>query len=326
MKAIKLASVFAVSAVAAAVSTATFAADAIITGDAGLEYVTYGKDDNGTSLSGNKGAELELHVDTGVVYAELEFKTVGGDEKNDDADEAVKVGLEKIYVTQGAVQFGRFDGSVSTKAFMGMDEIYDGVDLNTGNKLDSKGTLTDNDTDDTGIRYSVTPELTVAIEATEAISKANSSTGKAQDSQIGFAVSYVQDFGAFKAGISGGKVEDAQSANIGVQADAGIATFALNYGIGKVGTKSKGVDTADVKQLSASVAVAATDALTLTLQYAKDQEGVKDTTTNKTDKNDGTYFIGEYKTGDLTYYVKNYAGDLVGKAKERTIVGVKASF
>lgn len=324
MKAIKLASVFAVSAVAAAVSTATFAADAIITGDAGLEYVTYSENANGKSFSGNKGAELELHVDTGVVYAELEFKTTGGDAKNNDADESVLVGLEKIYVTQGAVQFGRFDGSVSTGAFMGMDEIYDGVDLNTG-----QGTT--GDTDDTGIRYHVTPELTVAIEATEAVAaKAATSTYKAtspttgtltntaaedaKDSQIGFAVSYVHDFGAFKAGISGGKVEDATAVNIGAQTVAGPATFALNYGAGKTGTKV----TTDVKQLSASVAVAATDALTLTLQYAKEMES--------DDKPAGTYFIGEYAVGDLTYYVKNYAGDVVAKNEHRTVVGVKASF
>jgi hypothetical protein len=307
MKAIKLASVFAVTTVAAAVSTATFAADAIITGEAGLEYVTYGSDDNGSSFSGNKAAELELHVDTGVVYAELEFKSTGTDDANNDSDESVKVGLEKIYVKQGALSFGRFDGSVSTGAFMGMDEIYDGVDLNTG-----QGTK--DDTDDTGVRYKVTPELTVAIEATEAVSKANSGTGEALDSQVGFAASYVMDFGAFEAGISGGVVEDANALNIGAQTVVGPATLALNYGIGETGTDT----TQDVKQLSASVALAATDALTLTLQFAQDQEG--------DDKDSGTYFIGEYASGDLTYYVKNYAGDLVGDAKERTIVGVKAAF
>ncbi|QUX96684.1 hypothetical protein C0J08_15345 [Marinomonas sp. CT5] len=307
MKAIKLASVFAVSAVAAAVSTTTFAAEPVVTGTAGLEYVTYGENANGSSLSGNKNGELNIVVDTGVVFAQLEFKTDGGDEKNDDNDEKVTIGLEKIYVTQGAVQFGRFDGSVSTGAFMGNDEIYGGVDLNTGQG--TKG-----DTDDTGIRYHVTPELTVAIEATEAVSKASSATGKALDSQIGFAVSYVKDFGAFKAGVSGGKVEDAQSANIGAQTVVGPATLSLNYGVGKTGTDT----TTDVKQLAASVAVAATDALTLTLQFNQDQEG--------DDKDSGTYFIGEYEAGDLTYYVKNYAGDLVGKAAERTIVGVKATF
>ncbi|MCW8355389.1 hypothetical protein N5P32_05580, partial [Marinomonas pontica] len=126
MKAIKLASVFAVSAVAAAVSTATFAADAIITGNAGIEYVT---NDNGTSeLSGTNEGELELQIDTGIVYAELEFATNGG---TAEAGEGVDIGLEKLYVKQGAVSFGRFDGTVATGSFMGMDEYYGGVDLST---------------------------------------------------------------------------------------------------------------------------------------------------------------------------------------------------
>tara|TARA_R110000764_G_C10924198_1_gene374230 strand:- start:42 stop:956 length:915 start_codon:yes stop_codon:yes gene_type:complete len=304
MKAIKLASVFAVTAVAAAVSTTTFAAEAIITGEAGLEYVNFSSDSTkSTSLSGNKAAELELQVDTGIVYAELEFKTTGTDSKNNDADESVIVGLEKIYVKQGAVSFGRFDGSVSTGAFMGMDEIQSGVDLNTA--LGTNG-----DTDDTGLRYKVTPELTVAIEATEATAT--------EDSDVGVAASYVHDFGGFKVGISGGAIGDASAANIGAQTVVGPATLSLNYGSGKTGNKVGTNVTKDVELMTASVAVAATEALTLTLEYSQDLETAKEPT--------GTYFVGEYAVGDLTYYVKNYNGDLVGNADERTIVGVKAAF
>jgi hypothetical protein len=295
MKAIKLASVFAVTAVAAAVSTATFAADAVITGEAGVEYVSYGSDQGNSDLAdGTDLGELELHVDTGIVYAELEFKTTGS---NEDASD---VNMEKLYVKQGAVSFGRFDGSVSTGSFMGMDEIYGGVDLVTATS----------DTDNAGIRYKVTPELTVAIEATE------SST--TEDSEVGVAVSYVQDFGGFKAGISGGSVGDANAVNIGAQTVVGPATLSLNYGIGEEGTDT----TTDREQLTASIALAATDALTLTLEYSDELEA----------ETAGTYFIAEYVAGDLTYYVKNYAGDLMdtnvdsGNDGERTIVGVKAFF
>jgi hypothetical protein len=291
MKAIKLASVFAVTAVAAAVSTATFAADAIITGEAGVEYVSGTDDALNDSFSGNKAAELELHVDTGVVYAELEFKTTGTDDKNNDSDESVKVGLEKIYVKQGALSFGRFDGTVATGSFMGMDEIFSGIDLETTS-----------DTDNTGVRYKVTPELTVAIEATQATAT--------EDSDIGVAASYVMDFGGFKAGISGGSVGESNSVNLGVQADAGPATISANFGTGEQGVNGED----DLSGANVSVAFAATEALTLTLEFAKDLEEPKDT---------GTYFIGEYESGDLTYYVKNYAGDLT---TERTIVGVKAVF
>jgi|TARA_R110001632_G_scaffold70372_2_gene163954 hypothetical protein len=285
MKAIKLASVFAVTAVAAAISTATFAADAIITGNAGIEYVT---NDNGTSeLSGTNEGELELQIDTGIVYAELEFATNGG---TAEAGEGVDIGLEKLYVKQGAVSFGRFDGTVATGSFMGMDEYWGGVDL-----------VTSGDTDSTGIRYKVSPELTVALEATAA--------SGTEDGDIGVAASYVMDFGGFKAGISGGSVGDATAANIGVQAVTGPATLSLNYGTGEAGATGA----TDVERMTASVALAATDALTLTLEFSSDLEA----------ENDGTYFVGEYAAGDLTYYVKNYAGDL---GSELTKVGVKASF
>jgi len=290
MKAIKLASVFAVTAVAAAVSTATFAADAIITGEAGVEYVT--TKDSTDELDGTDLGELELHVDTGIVYAELEFKTTGN---NEDASD---VNMEKLYVKKGAVSFGRFDGTVATGSFFGMDELFGGVDLVTAA----------GDTDNTGIRYKVTPELTVALEATESTTT--------EDSDIGVAVSYVQDFGGFKAGISGGSVGDANAVNIGAQTVAGPATLSLNYGIGEEGTDT----TTDREQLTASIALAATDALTLTLEYSNELEK----------EIDGTYFIAEYAVGDLTYYVKNYAGDLAADSStngaEQTIVGVKAFF
>jgi hypothetical protein len=288
MKAIKLASVFAVTAVAAAVSSTTFAAEAVFSGEAGVEYVSYTNDATYDSADGTDLGEVELSVDTGVVYAEIEIATTG-------VDEATKIGLEKLYVKQGAVSFGRFDGSVSTGSFMGMDEIYGGVDLNTTS-----------DTDNTGVRYKVTPELTIALEATRSTTT--------EDSEVGAALSYVQDFGGFKAGISGGSVGDANAVNVGVQAAAGPATLSLNYGSGAKGATGA----TDVEQMTASVAVAATDALTLTLEYSKDLETAGEP--------DGTYFIGEYAVGDLTYYVKNYSGDLVGNADERTIVGVKAFF
>jgi hypothetical protein len=291
MKAIKLASVFAVTAVAAAVSTATFAADAIITGEAGVEYVSYNSSANMNDAADGTGlGELELHVDTGLVYAELEFKTTDDSEDGYGNDEGVKIGIEKLYVKQGAVSFGRLDGSVATGSFFGMDEIYDGVDLKTAG-----------DTDNTGVRYKVTPELTVALEAT-----APTAT---EDSEVGVAASYKKDFGFIKAGISGGAVGDSNAVNVGIQTVSGPFTVSLNYGAGEKGATGQ----TDVEQMTSSIALAATDALTFTLEYSNDLE-------NETD---GTYFIGELASGDLTYYVKNYNGDLT---VERTIVGVKTFF
>ncbi|SBS26779.1 hypothetical protein MAQ5080_00617 [Marinomonas aquimarina] len=290
MKAIKLASVFAVSAVAAAVSTSTFALEPVFHGEAGVEYTSYYGNAKGNNdlADGTDLGEIELSVDTGVVYAELEVKTTGDDEGTD-------FNFEKLYVKQGAVSFGRFDGSVSTKAFMGMDEIHDGVDLRTDQ----------GDTDNTGIRYKVADGLTVALEAT---------TNSNDDSDIGAAISYVADLEGIKLGISGGAIGDANSVNVGAQFDAGPASISVNYGTGETGADTATTTTTDVQQAGASIEFAATEALTLTVEYAKDLEGAKD---------DGTYFIAEYAAGDLTYYFENYNGDLT---TEQNIVGVKAYF
>tara|TARA_R110001599_G_scaffold73034_3_gene202190 strand:- start:6943 stop:7812 length:870 start_codon:yes stop_codon:yes gene_type:complete len=289
MKAIKLASVFAVTAVAVAVSSTTFAAEPVFSGNAGIEYLI--QDNSTNELSGNREGEVEISVDTGVVYAEIEIGTSGD-------DEGTSVGIEKLYVKQGAVSFGRFDGTVATGSFMGMDEYWGGVDIITNPKT---STTSANDTDNTGVRYKVSPELTVALEATNAAGT--------NDSDIGFALSYVQDFGGFKAGISGGSVGDANAVNVGAQTVAGPATLSLNYGSGVSGVTGA----TDVERMTASIALAATDALTLTLEFSSNLETEKD----------GTYFVGEYAAGDLVYYVKNYAGDL---GSELTKVGVKANF
>ena len=290
MKAIKLASVFAVSAVAAAVSTSTFAAEPVFSGEAGIEYTSYYGDskDNNDLVDGTDIGELELSIDTGVVYAEIEVATTG-------ADEATKIGFEKLYVKQGAVSFGRFDGSVSAGAFMGMDEIGStGIDLVTG----------DGDTDNTGVRYKVAPGLTVALEATN---------NDNDDSEVGAAISYIADLGAAKVGISGGAVGDANAVNVGAQFNAGPATVSVNYGTGESGTDT----TTDREEAGFSVELAATDALTLTLQYNKDLEAADGA------DDDGTYFIASYAAGDLTYYFENYNGVF---DDEMNIVGVKASF
>lgn len=291
MKAIKLASVFAVSAVAAAVSTSTFAAEPVFSGEAGIEYTSYYGDSKakGDLADGTDIGEIEISVDTGVVYAELEIAGT-------DSDENVDIGLEKLYVKQGAVSFGRFDGSVAAGAFMGMDEIgYTGLDLRT-----EQG-----DTDNTGVRYAVAPGLKVALEATS-----NTAT---EDSEVGVALSYVADLEGVKLGISGGVLEDSNSVNVGAQFNAGPATFSVNYGVGERWDKDNSV-WIDAEEAGFGVEFAATEALTLTLQYANELEADED----------GTYFIAAYKAGDLTYYFENYNGEYAGM--EANIVGVKASF
>lgn len=285
MKAIKLASIFAVSAVAAAVSTTTFAAEAVFTGEAGIEYTSYYGDSKASSdlVDGTDLGEVELKIDTGVVYAEIEIANTG-------VDEATNIGMEKLYVKQGAVSFGRFDGTVATGAYMGIDENFGGVDIQTA----------DGDTDNTGVRYAVAPGLTVALEATK---------NTTADSDVGVAASYVADLGGFKAGISAGSIGDANAVNVGLQLDAGAATVSVAYGVGEKGTGT----TTDVEGYGVSLEFAASDALSLGLEYSSDEEA----------KTDGTYFFAKYSVGDLTYSFENFNGEA---AAEKNVLGVTASF
>ena len=307
MKAIKLASIFAVSAVAAAVSTTTIAAEPVFSGTAAISYTTYGDEDKNKAddMSGIEGSELEIAIDTGVVYIEIEF---GGDPQS---DETANVGIEKVYATQGALQFGRFDGTLSDAAALGVNE-NSGIDI-----------IDTTDTDDTAIRYSISDELTVAIEATESVdgttAKAATSTSLAVeasdpvDSEVGVTLSYIADVGAGTFGISGGAVGDSDVVNVGYSMDVGGTTFAVTYGTGETGAGLE-EDAAAV-----SVEMSPTDATTLNVEYTSyDSE----TTSGTKSEKDGLYVYASYTAGDLEYYVEHYGKEW----GDSTEVGVQASF
>ncbi|EAQ63815.1 hypothetical protein MED121_05493 [Marinomonas sp. MED121] len=307
MKAIKLASIFAVSAVAAAVSTTTFAAEPVFSGEAGVSYTVYGDEDENAAdtASGTDPAELELAIDTGVVYIEIEM---AGDA---NSDETVNIGLEKAYVTQGAVQFGRFDGTLSDAAALGVNE-NSGIDI-----------IDTTDTDDTAIRYSITDELTVAIEATEGQDGTDEEAATdtslaveasdAIDSEVGVTLSYIADLGAGTFGISGGSVGDANAINVGYSMDVGSTTFAVTYGTGETGAEL------EEEAVAVSVEMTPTDATTLNIEYTSyesETDGVVD------EELDGLYVYASYTAGDLEYYVEHYGKDW----GDSTAVGAKASF
>jgi|GEM_PF-1123146 len=309
MKAIKLASIFAVSAVAAAVSTTTIAAEPVFSGTAGVSYLIKGEhndaDSRADTFSGTEDAELELAIDTGVVYLEIEM---GGDA---NSDETINIGLEKAYVTQGAVQFGRFDGTLSDAAALGVNE-------NSGVQLFST-----TDTDDTGIRYSVSDELTVAIEASEAAELGNAANDHT-NSDVGMALSFIADMGPGTFGFSGGALGDASAINVGYSMDVGSTTLAVSYGDGEKYTK--GSSTAlgvisDETSAAISAQLTPTDATTLNIEYVKNtsQSQVAGSTETETT---GFYVYASYTAGDLDYYVEHYTNE-VGDTTE---IGVNASF
>jgi hypothetical protein len=295
MKAIKLASIFAVSAVAAAVSTTTIAAEPVFSGNAGISH-TFGATKD--TLSGTEDAEIEIAIDTGVVYLEIEFGVGTG-------GESVTTGLEKAYVTQGALQFGRFDGTLAENGYLGVNEIG-GLDL-----------VSNSDTDDTGVRYALSDELSVSIEGTQANGVAD------VDSEIGMALSYVADLGAGTFGISGGSVGESSVVNVGYAMDLGGSTLAVAYAAGdQVDTDSKSGDYKEVLEVtnaSISLQMTPTDATTLNIEYASntsEEEGGVETDA------DGFYVYASYTAGDLDYYVEHYGADF----DDYTEVGVNASF
>jgi hypothetical protein len=278
MKAIKLASVFAVSAVAAAVSTTTFAAEPVFTGTAGLEYMSTEAD--GGDAAQSRG-EVNIIGDTGLVYFDLDMEgaTTGADGGFD---------LDEIYIKQGAVSFGDFDGSLA-----------DGAAFSAGVEEDNDAAKQDLGTD-LGIRYSVMPGLTVALEAAEG------------SSQSFVAANYSQDLGVATLGLSAGlglgTGGDNQIVTAGVSVPAGMATVTAFYQTGTIAD-------ADATNYGAGLDLALTEAVTAALQYYNQDEvtdgGVAEATLY-------------YAAGDLTYYV-SYV-DYDADDSDYSVIGAKASF
>ncbi|BDX03542.1 hypothetical protein MACH16_22900 [Marinomonas pontica] len=291
MKAIKLASVFAVSAVAVAVSTTTFAAEAVISGQAGLEYRLLGDthaDAAGAAANNNtwrsKG-ELNLNVDTGVVAALVEFR------------ENVAT-IVKATVTQGAVSFGDFDGSISDDAYLKATRVIEG-EYGDGSKTDL------------GVRYDLGSGLVVALEM------------KTGQDGVGFAADYSVDLGMASldlsagtyAGESSAKVKDEVSNYaIGVSVPVGPATFIASYA---GGTTTTGTTDTDIGVTTVGVTFAVSDAFTLGIQNSTDLEAAAGTDDNNTE------VAAFYTAGDITYYAAALSGD---DLKEETRIGAKASF
>jgi len=292
MKAIKLASIFAVSAVAAAVSTTTFAADGVFSGSAGMYLNTYDTSDNSYSSDG----ELNIIIDTGVVYIDMDMATISGDgvsvsedgEADDDNETHSGLILDEAYVTQGAVQFGDFDGSLSDSAVM-----YGGTEEGNDYSDDLGATL--------GVRYSVSDDLTVSFEATE---------GTDDD---GFGVSYSADLGVAALTISGGvQGDDGSAFAAGVEMPLGAATLS--------GYVQSGTTTADADMGSIGLGVdfAVSDALAVAAAYLEDTEATADTSNIE--------ISAFYTAGDIEYVATyiDYSED--SGSEDYMIFGARASF
>ncbi|TBR44303.1 hypothetical protein CBF23_002990 [Marinomonas agarivorans] len=292
MKATKLASIFAVTAVAAAVSTTTLAAEAVFSGDAGLK-VTQTDPESGNKSSENKSeGEVNIIMDTGVVYLDMDMETVLTDIDTNNGDKSKKSSfvLDEIYVTQGAVQFGDFDGSLTDAAveYGGVDE---GDDYSTDLGFDL------------GVRYTIMDGLVVAVEAVEGTSKS------------GIAFAYEGEFGPVTARLSYGHKMDGEDDDtalaFGASFDAGVVTLHAYSQSGELdgttdlGSTGFGVDL-DITE-DFSISVAALD------NTEKDTE-------------DNTEVTAYYTAGDLTYWATMVDYNEDQSDTDFTTVGVQASF
>lgn len=292
MKAIKLASVFAVSAVAAAISTTTFAAEPTFKGTAGLEYGSF---ENKSDAAVSKG-EVNIIGTVGSVYFDLDMT------KTDSAEDSTFI-LDEIYVTQGAVQFGDFDGSLADAAAFSAGVTED----NDNAKYDFGDTL--------GVRYSVNDSLTVAAEIVEGTDKG------------ALAASYETEFSGLTLGVSGtyrlSKSVDAKTdldsndylVTLGVSAPLGMATLSSFV---QTGSKSD----ADVMNTGIGVDLPVTEQLSFAAQYFT-EGGEESKGKDLTDKG-VTEVTAYYTVGDVKYYASMVSYE--AKNKDYSVVGAKVSF
>lgn len=287
MKAIKLASIFAVSAVAAAVSTTTIAAEPVFSGSAGIYFTSMDVASSDTATTDDQylsDGEVNVIGDTGVVYFDLDMSS----------DQLV---LDEAYVTQGAVQFGDFDGALVEDAAV-YGGVEEGNDLSTGLGADL------------GIRYSVSDELTVAFEATE------------DSDNDGFAVKYENDFGVANVILAAGtQGDDGSTVAAGVEIPLGVATLAGYY---QTGTTT---GDADLGNYGVGIDLALTDAFSVSAAVLGDTES------EGSDDASNVEISAFYTVGDVEYvatYV-NFDEDVYTDSDgdnyyDYFIIGARASF
>ena len=301
MKAIKLASVFAVTAVAAAVSTTTFAAEPVFKGTAGLEYQSFEEDSTSSDQAVSRG-EVNIIGDTGVVYFDLDMS-------NTEKSDASGFVLDEIYVKQGAVEFGDFDGT-----------ILDSVAYNAGVEQDEDVAKEDFG-DDLGIRYMVSDELTVALEISEG------------ENVGSLAVAYSTEVSGLTLGVSAGyKMSDDdlddQLLTVGIKAPLGMATLSSFVRAGSIGDNDVmnygvGIDLPVSEQLAFAVQYYTRDGEVTAAMVEDDDTG---TLTAGDDVVDGGILeaTAYYTVGDVSYYVSYL--DYEAENADMSIVGAKVAF
>ena len=291
MKATKLISSFAVTAIAAAISTSSIASEPVFYGVASLEYyIEDGSENSFFTNNGQEDAELEFNLDTDVVHFEVEMQ-----QKNFEVEEA--------YFKLGALTIGDFDGTIADDAFDVADQYLekDYENVSAGNLGVAR----------LGVRYDVSSDLKVALE-----------TAEAHDG-IGVAFAYGTDIGDLGLELSGGSYLGEDANNVGDEDGGTQFVVGLSYELDSVelefayltGTETKDSVDTDKNFMTLGVTYEVGN-LTLALNSNHDLE-------NELDNVD--YLVAYEVQDDVTVYLTgNTADDSV--VTETTIFGIQAEF
>lgn len=272
MKAIKLASIFAVTAVAAAVSTTTVAAEPVFSGTAGLTY-TFGE--GRENVYGSEG-EVNIIGDTGLIYFDIDMQVEEDGTDFNTNEDTGNFQLDEIYVKTGAVSFGDFDGSLVDAAVQ-----YASVEEEEDYSTDLDITL--------GVRYAVSEELDVALEMEQG------------EGDLYLAAAYTASFDTGSVTVSGG-VGDTEETTavlaIGASVAAGDAVTLAGYF--QVGED----EGADLGSFGIGADIVLSEELVVSVALNDDTEEDGDSSIVEATVN--------YTVGDLRYYVTYLAYEADG--------------
>lgn len=294
MKATKIASIFAVTAVAAAVSTTTFAADAVFTGTAGLYVTTTTPDEGDDSTENTSAGEVNLIIDTGTVYFDMDMGTAT-DANGDDYNVLT---LDEAYATLGAVQLGDFDGSLfeDTAVYSGVYEENDYGD-GFGNTI--------------GVRYTV-GDITIAYEGTDGPNDDYDYSGNETALVLGYfgTVGPVDLSTAYYIGLDG-----SETTAFGLGASIPVGSVVTLSGYMQSGDTE--ADDSDFGSTGFGVDLAFSESFSLAVALLDDTEE---------DNNDNLEVTATYAVDDVSYFATMVDYNEDASDDDYTLVGVEVSF
>ncbi|MEO9274073.1 hypothetical protein ABFY09_04365 [Marinomonas sp. 5E14-1] len=301
MKAIKLTSIFALTSLAAAISTTSIAAEPVFSGTVSTEYVINDGSADELSYFGSyeDNSEIEFNIDTDIIHFEVEL---GNDED---------IEIEESYITLGALTIGDVDGSIADNAFDVGAQLVE-ADFENIDGLDAT---------DWAVIYKVSKKLNIALEFEE------------DYDGVGFAVAYKDKFGDLGVEIAGGKYSGNNDSDSDPEKEHEIFTFGLTYQAGPAklflayltGSELVSGSTVDKTYLTLGTTIKAGDFI-IGLNHNQDLDNEA---TNETLSNVEAYVEYALPYEGVSVYATALSGNLDKDStaeSDFSLVGIKAEF